>query len=59
MREKEYIEREATIKKLNEIGGEDLSKFRFYERKQNDNISGMIQSLQNSNTNCRRKSTWR
>ena len=29
----------------------------------NDNktpeISGMIQSLQNSNTNCRRKSTWR
>ena len=39
--------------------GEELSKFRFYERKQNNDISGMIQSLQNSNTNCRRKSTWR
>ena len=39
--------------------GEDLSKFRFYERKQNNDISGMIQSLQNSNTNCRRKSNWR
>lgn len=39
--------------------GEELSKFRFYERKQNNDISGIIQSLQNSNTNCRRKSTWR
>ena len=39
--------------------GEELSKFRFYERKQHDAISGMIQSLQNSNTNFRRKSTWR
>ena len=39
--------------------GEDLSKFRFYERKQNNDISGMIQSLQNCNTNCRRKSNWR